>query len=45
LIDSGNFLNPTAPISVFHLHDLGMRPVKVVGDEGYLPIELIEGVA
>jgi hypothetical protein len=30
---------------MLHPHDLSMRPVKVVGDKGYLPIELIEGVA
>jgi hypothetical protein len=34
-----------AAVTVLHVHDVVVRPLKVVGDEGYLLIELVEGVA
>jgi len=30
---------------VLQIHDLGVVPVKVIGDEGYLLMQLLEGVA
>ena len=30
---------------MLHIHDLSMAPVEVVCDEGYLLVDLIEGVA
>lgn len=30
---------------MLHLHDLGLGPMKVVGDKGYLLVQLFEGVA
>lgn len=32
-------------IGMLQVHDLVVRPVKMVGDKGYLLVELIEGVA
>ena len=44
-IDRADLLDPPAPIGVLQVEDLVQRPVKVVGDEGYLLLELFEGVA
>jgi len=45
LIDAGDLGDPAATLSVLHAHDLRARPVEVIGDEGYLLMQLIEGVA
>ena len=45
LINARNFLHPLPPVAVFQVHHLIMRPVKVVSDEGYLLLQLVEGVA
>lgn len=44
-VDFGNPRYPLPAIRVFHVDDVAVRPVKVVGDEGYLLDQLIEGVA
>ncbi len=45
LVDLGNFLHPLPPIIMLHLEYVIERPVKVVGDVGYLLEEVLEGVA
>jgi hypothetical protein len=30
---------------VLHGHDLPLRPVEVIGDKGYLLVQVVEGVA
>ena len=42
---AADFAHPAPAVAVLHAHDLGMVPVKVVGDEGYLLVQLAEGVA
>src|SRR5690349_19128840 len=44
-VDGADLFDPPAPVAVLELHDFGERPVEVVGDEGYLLVELFEGVA
>jgi len=44
-VQLGNACNPVSAVGVFHLHDLGLRPVEIVGNEGYLLTDLVEGVA
>jgi hypothetical protein len=44
-IDRRNLLYPTPPLSVLQVEHVALRPVKVIGDEGYLLIQRIEGVA
>lgn len=44
-VDVGDFLDPPLPFAVFELQDLAARPVKVVGDVGYLLVQTLEGVA
>jgi hypothetical protein len=44
-VDRRNLGNPTSPLDVLHVHELRAAPVKVIGNEGYLPVQLIEGVA
>ena len=34
-----------AAVAVLHAHDLGVIPMEVVGNEGYLLVQLFEGVA
>ena len=45
LVDRADLLDEAATVAVLQLHDLFQRPVEVVGDEGYLLVELFEGVA
>ena len=45
LIDRRDLLHPTAPLGMLQGHDLIVRPVEVIGDEGYLLVERLEGVA
>ena len=40
-----DFGHPAAAIRVFQLHHLLRSPVKVIRNEGYLPVELVQGVA
>lgn len=40
-----DLLHPAAPVLVLHLQDLLERPVKVVGDVGYLLEQAVKGVA
>ena len=44
-VDAADLLDPAAPIVVLQLQNLRERPMEVVGDEGYLLLELLEGVA
>jgi hypothetical protein len=44
-IDPGNLLHPPAAIAMLERHDLRLRPVKVIGDVGYLLVKLLQGVA
>jgi hypothetical protein len=44
-IDRADLLHPAAPVAVLQLQDVAERPVEVVRNEGYLLVELIEGVA
>ena len=44
-VDLGNACDPLASIRVFQIDDVVVRPVEVVGDEGYLLGQLTEGVA
>ena len=44
-VDGGYFLDPVAAVGVFQLHDVALGPVEVVRYEGYLPQELVQGVA
>ena len=45
LVDSRYLLDPPPPVPVFHPEQLLRRPVEVIGNEGYLPVEPVEGVA
>src|ERR1035438_2826841 len=45
LVDGGNLLHPPAPLRVLQIQDRLRRPVKVVRDEGYLPVKRPKGVA
>ena len=44
-IDLGNLLNPPPPLPVFQIEDMVQRPVKVIGNVGYLLMQAFEGVA
>jgi hypothetical protein len=44
-VDGRDLRYPAAALGVLQLQHLPVRPVEVVGDEGYLLAELIEGVA
>src|SRR5688500_4697205 len=45
LVDRADLLYPPAAIAVLQVEDVPQGPVKVIGDEGYLLVELIERVA
>ena len=45
LIDCADLFDEAASVTVLEFHDFLQRPVKVVGQEGYLLVELFEGVA
>jgi hypothetical protein len=45
LIDCRNLGYPQPSFLVLQIHHFRMRPVEVIGDEGYLLAELLEGVA
>jgi hypothetical protein len=44
-VDPGDLRHPATSILVLEVQDIPGRPMEVVGQEGYLLIELIEGVA
>jgi hypothetical protein len=44
-VDSGYLLHPGLPAAMIHFEDGIRRPMKVIGDVGYLLIEPLEGVA
>ena len=45
LVDRRDLLDEALAVAVLELEDLAERPVEVVGDEGYLLVQVIEGVA
>jgi len=45
MVNRGDLAYPAPAIFVFQIHDLLVGPVKVIGNEGYLLVQLIEGVA
>ncbi len=45
LIDRRNLLYPTPPLGVLQIEHRIRRPVKVICDEGYLPVQRFQGVA
>jgi hypothetical protein len=45
LIDRRNLLDPTPPLGVLEIEHRIRRPVKVIRDEGYLPVQRFKGVA
>jgi hypothetical protein len=44
-IDGRDLFHPAAAVGVLERHDLVMRPVKVIGEKGYLLVQRLEGVA
>jgi hypothetical protein len=44
-VNSRDLLNPRSPLGMLERQDGVVRPMKVEGDEGYLLIELLEGIA
>jgi len=44
-VDGSDLIDPPAALSVFQLHDLFIRPVKVIGNIGYLLKQTVRGVA
>jgi hypothetical protein len=44
-VDSGNLLHPTPAVGMLQIHHGLWRPVKVIGDEGYLLVKRFEGIA
>jgi len=44
-IDRRDLTDPAAAVPVLQTHDLLVWPVEVIGEKGYLPVELVEGVA
>lgn len=45
LVDSGKLFHPLPPLGVLKREQLVVRPVEVIGETGYLLVELREGVA
>jgi hypothetical protein len=44
-VDRRDARHPFAALGVLHGHDLPLRPVEVIGDKGYLLVQVVEGVA
>lgn len=44
-VDRADFPHPPTTVAVLHIHNLGLGPVHVIGNKGYLLVQLIEGVA
>jgi hypothetical protein len=45
LVDFRDFRDPAPPLSVLQLNHLVVGPMKVIGNEGYLLIHPVKGVA
>jgi hypothetical protein len=45
LVDRRDLSDPPPPLRMLHRDDLRLWPVEVIGDKGYLLVELVEGVA
>jgi hypothetical protein len=43
-IDFGNFIAPTAALSMLHIHDVIMRPMKIICDEAYLLVQPVNRI-
>jgi hypothetical protein len=44
-VDAGNLLHPAPSLPVLEIQDVVQRPMKVIGDVGYLLVQVVEGVA
>lgn len=44
-IDLGDFIDPLLPLRMFQGQDVGQRPMKMIGDVGYLLVQTLKGVA
>jgi hypothetical protein len=44
-INAGDLFNPTPAVRMLQIHDGLGRPVKVIGNEGYLLVQRFEGIA
>jgi len=44
-VDGRDLLYPTPPVGVLKVHHRIKRPVKVIGNEGYLLVQRFEGIA
>jgi hypothetical protein len=44
-MDGRDLINPAPTVGVLQVEDRLGRPVKVIGDEGYLLVQRLEGVA
>jgi hypothetical protein len=45
LIDGGDFCYPAPAVGMLEVHDVVEGPVEMEGDEGYLLVQHLEGVA
>jgi hypothetical protein len=45
LIDDRDLFHPATPLAVFQIEDRIGWPVEVIGDEGYLLVQRLEGIA
>jgi hypothetical protein len=45
MVDPRYLFNPTTSLRMFQVHQLFFRPMKMVGNEGYLLVQPGEGVA
>ena len=45
LIDRGDFIDPATALRMIEIQHRFRLPVEVIGDEGYLLVQLLEGVA
>jgi len=45
VVDGGDLLDPAAAVGVLEREHRFGRPVEVIGDEGYLLVQRIKGVA
>ena len=44
-VDAGYFIDPALSLRVLKIQDVIQRPVKVIGDVGYLLVQAVKGVA
>jgi hypothetical protein len=45
LIDDRDLFHPVTPLAVFQIEKRFGRPMEVIGDEGYLLVQRLEGIA